>query len=88
MERLILPALQEKGLAKRACTVTVGKQREWIFYTRNNEAFIDKTKAILAQTGPYPIELSAGKESTLSTEMHNGGNSPGDSRITPKRCLE
>ncbi|WP_234778835.1 DUF695 domain-containing protein [Pseudomonas amygdali] len=87
MERLILPALQEKGLAKWACTVTGGQQREWIFYTRNNEAFIVQTKAVLAQTGPYPIELSARKEPVLSTEMHKGGNSPGDNRITPKSCV-
>ncbi|WPN64333.1 DUF695 domain-containing protein [Pseudomonas sp. P9_35] len=88
MERLILPAMQDKGLAKWVCTVTGGKQREWIFYTRNDEAFIAQTRAILAQTGPYPIELSARKEPALSTEMQSGESLPENIRITPKTCVE
>ncbi|WP_458130992.1 DUF695 domain-containing protein [Pseudomonas sp. R3-41] len=88
MERLILPAMQDKGLAKWVCTVTGGKQREWIFYTRNDEAFIAQTRAILAQTGPYPIELSARKEPALSTEIQSGENLSEGIRITPKTCVE
>ncbi|QHF05789.1 DUF695 domain-containing protein [Pseudomonas asturiensis] len=88
MERLILPAVQDKGLAKWVCTVTGGHQREWIFYTRSDEAFIAQTQAVLAQTGPYPIELSARKEPALSTEVKNSENLPEDIRITPKKCVE
>ncbi|MCK1784098.1 DUF695 domain-containing protein [Pseudomonas sp. TNT11] len=88
MERLILPAVQDKGLAKWVCTVTGGHQREWIFYTRSDEAFIAQTQAVLAQTGPYPIELSARKEQALSTEVQSSENLPEDIRITPKKCVE
>ena len=88
MERLILPAVQDKGLAKWVCTVTGGHQREWIFYTRSDEAFIAKTQAVLAQTGPYPIELSARKEQALSTDVQSSENPPEDIRITPKKCVE
>ncbi|MFJ4143043.1 DUF695 domain-containing protein [Pseudomonas sp. NPDC089734] len=88
MERLILLAVQDKGLAKWVCTVTGGHQREWIFYTRSDEAFIAQTQAALAHTGPYPIELSARKEPVLSTEVQNSENLPEDIRITPKKCVE
>lgn len=88
MERLILPAVQDKGLAKWVCTVTGGNQRQWIFYTRSDEAFIAQTQAVLAQTGPYPIELSARKEPTLSTEVQSSENLTEDIRITPKKCVE
>ncbi|NWD76012.1 DUF695 domain-containing protein [Pseudomonas gingeri] len=88
MERLILPAVQDKGLAKWVCTVTGGQQREWIFYTQSDEGFIAKTRGVLAQTGPYPIELSARKEPALSPEVKSGENPPKNTRITPKNCME
>ena len=88
MERLILPAVQDKGLAKWVCRVTGGHQREWIFYTRSDEAFIAQTQAVLSQTGPYPIELSARKEPALSTEMQGSENMPENIHITPKKCVE
>ncbi|WP_256576439.1 DUF695 domain-containing protein [Pseudomonas sp. B11(2017)] len=84
MERLILPAVQDKGLAKWVCTVTGGQQREWIFYTRSDDAFIAQVQTVLAQTGPYPIELSARKEPALSSEVQSSENI----RITPKKCVE
>jgi len=70
------------------CTVTGGQQREWIFYTRSDEAFIAQTQAVLTQTGPYPIELSARKELALGPEVQSGENLHGDIRITPKKCME
>lgn len=88
MERLILPAVQGKGLAKWICTMTGGNQRQWIFYTRNHEAFIAQTQAALAQTGPYPIELSTHQEPALNTDVQSGGNRPERIRITPKKCVE
>ncbi|MFM9380844.1 DUF695 domain-containing protein [Pseudomonas sp. UV AK001] len=83
MEKLILPALEDKGLAKWICTVTGGQQREWIFYTQSEEAFIAKTRAILLQTGPYPIELSAKREPESSAQSLTE-----TIRMTPKKCVE
>ncbi|WP_192564729.1 DUF695 domain-containing protein [Pseudomonas gozinkensis] len=88
MEKLILPALQDKGLAKWICTVTGGGQREWIFYTQSDEAFIARTQAVLAQTGPYPIELTAKKEAVSGTELQSAENLTEDIRMTPKKCME
>ncbi len=83
MEKLIVPALEDKGLAKWICTVTGGQQREWIFYTQSEEAFIAKTRAILLQTGPYPIELSAKREPESSTQSLTE-----NINMTPKKCVE
>ncbi|MCW1248169.1 DUF695 domain-containing protein [Pseudomonas sp. SAICEU22] len=55
MEALLLPAIQEKGLAKWLCTITSEHQREWLFLTRNHEDFF--TQARTALNGTYPIEM-------------------------------
>lgn len=88
MERIILPGLKDKVLGKWACTATGGQQRQWIFYTRNEEAFIAQIKAILAQTGPYPIEVSSSQEPALNVEARDGKGLAEDIPITPKMCLE
>jgi hypothetical protein len=84
MESLLLAAAKENGLAKWACTVTGGKQRQWIFYTRDDAVFIARIKSVLAPTGPYPIEFSARRESGLGTDVDTAQ----DSRLTPKKCME
>ncbi|MGB5825131.1 MAG: hypothetical protein WBH22_01720 [Pseudomonas mandelii] len=42
----------------------------------------------LAPTGPYPVELSAGKEPAWHAEELTGDNLHREIRITPKRCVE
>ncbi|MFJ2279514.1 DUF695 domain-containing protein [Pseudomonas sp. NPDC087803] len=84
MQVLIMSAVQENGLAKWICTATGGQQREWIFYTQSDEAFIAKVRAALAQTGPYPIELKAQRDVTPTTL----GQAAQDIRVTPKLCME
>lgn len=88
MERLILPGLKGNVPGKWACTATGGQQRQWIFYTRNEEAFIAQIKAILAQTGPYSIEFSSSQEPALNVEARDGKGLAEDIPITPKMCLE
>ncbi|XHF33608.1 DUF695 domain-containing protein [Pseudomonas chlororaphis] len=88
MEKLIVPAVEEKRLAKWVCTVTGGHQREWIFYTQNDEAFTARTRSALSQGGPYPIELSARRDVVLSTGSQPADNLAEVIRITPKKCVE
>lgn len=88
MQALILPAVEEKGLAKLVCTVTGEKRRVWTFYTRNADAFIARVQTALAPTGPYPVELSAGKEPAWRADELTGDNLHREIRITPKRCVE
>jgi hypothetical protein len=88
MEDLILPAVKDKGLAKWVCTVTGEHRREWIFYTRSDDAFITRVQAALAPTGPYPIELSGRKEPAWGADGLNGDNQRREFRITPKQCVE
>jgi hypothetical protein len=88
MEALILPAVEEKGLAKWVCTLTGEKRRVWTFYTRSDDAFIARVQAALAPSGPYPIELSAGKEPAWRADELTADNLHREIRITPKRCVE
>ncbi|WP_058543373.1 DUF695 domain-containing protein [Pseudomonas fluorescens] len=57
MERLLLPSVQDKGLARWICTTTFEHQREWHFFTRSYEDFSARAREALESTGPYPIEL-------------------------------
>ncbi len=54
-EGLMLSAVTESGSAKWVCTVTGVHQREWIFYARNDDAFITRVQATLAPTGALPV---------------------------------
>ncbi|UZE87444.1 DUF695 domain-containing protein [Pseudomonas viciae] len=58
MEKLLLPAVQDKGLARWICTTTYEHQREWHFFTRSAEDFSAQAREALGPTGPYPIELT------------------------------
>lgn len=55
MEAVLLPAIQDKGLAKWLCTVTSEHQREWLFLTRNHDEFFTQARETLG--GTYPIEM-------------------------------
>ncbi|MCP2076351.1 UNVERIFIED_ORG: hypothetical protein J2Y77_005787 [Pseudomonas lini] len=57
MEKLLLPAVQDKGLARWICTTTYEHQREWHFFTRSYEDFSARAREALGPTGLYPIEL-------------------------------
>ncbi|PMV83859.1 hypothetical protein C1X33_22635 [Pseudomonas sp. GW460-E13] len=56
--------------------------------TRSTDAFIVRAQAALAPTGPYPVELSAGKEPAWHADELTGDNLHREIRITPKRCVE
>jgi hypothetical protein len=88
MQALIQPAVEENGLAKLVCTVTGEQQRVWTFYTRSADAFTARAQAALAPTGPYPVELSAGKEPAWRADELTADNLHREIRITPKRCVE
>ncbi|RVD79547.1 DUF695 domain-containing protein [Pseudomonas koreensis] len=88
MESLIRSAATDNGLAKWVCTVTGVHQREWIFYARNDAAFITQIHTVLAPTGPYPVELTSRKEPALSAEESGGDRVNQAIRITPKQCVE
>lgn len=57
MEKLLLPSVQDKGLARWICTTTFEHQREWHFFTRSYEDFSAQARETLEPTGQYPIEL-------------------------------
>lgn len=84
VDRLIKAAVTADGFAKWGCTVTGGKRQVWVFYTLDDAAFVSRVQAALAQTGPYPIELSSRKQADFSAEVPNTEQT----RLTPKRCLE
>ncbi|MGF6131286.1 hypothetical protein ABIA54_000147 [Pseudomonas sp. EB276 TE3739] len=84
MDRLIQAAVAADGSAKWGCTVTGGQRLEWVFYTLDDAAFVSRVQAVLAQTGPYPVEFSSRKQADVSAAVLNAG----EIRLTPKRCLE
>ncbi|MBW1248940.1 DUF695 domain-containing protein [Pseudomonas tolaasii] len=84
MRSLIVPAVQEQGLAKWLCTVTGGQQVQWIFYAESEESFRAQVNAALAKSGPYPLAFTTHKEPAPSGEMGEAETV----RITPKTCME
>jgi hypothetical protein len=88
MEALLLSAAVDDGLAKWVCTVTGEHRREWIFYARSDTDFMNQMQALLAPSGPYPVEWSGRKEPARNAERANSADPSGEIRITPKRCLE
>ncbi|WP_311881106.1 MULTISPECIES: DUF695 domain-containing protein [unclassified Pseudomonas] len=76
MEALLLSAAADDGLAK------------WIFYARSDTDFMNQMQALLAPSGPYPVEWSGRKEPARNAERANSADPSGEIRITPKRCLE
>lgn len=88
MEGLIRSAVTDSGSAKWVCMVTGVNQREWIFYARNDDAFITRVQTTLAPTGPYPIEFSSRKEPAWNADGLNGEKPTQQIQITPKQCVE
>ncbi len=88
MEGLIQSAATQNEAAKWVCTVTGVHQREWIFYARNDVAFINEIQKALAPTGPYPVELNSRKEPALNTDESSGDKLTQQIRSTPKQCVE
>ncbi|MFJ2528975.1 DUF695 domain-containing protein [Pseudomonas helmanticensis] len=88
MEALLLSAAADDGLAKWVCTVTGEHRREWIFYARSDTDFMNRMQALLAPSGPYPVEWSGRKEPARSAEGANSADPSGEIRMTPTRCLE
>lgn len=84
MRSLIVPSVQEQGLAKWLCTVTGGQQVQWIFYAKSEEAFMAQVKTAQAKGDPYPLVFTTNKEPAPSVEMDGAETI----RITPKTCLE
>lgn len=88
MERLVIQAVEEKAQAKLMCTVTGNNQREWIFYAKNNNDFIALVGAALANSAPYPIQISAHNATFFDTQSNVRRTPAGDIIFTPKNCLE
>lgn len=59
LEDLLAPAVVDSELALLPLVSTGDNLREWTYYTKSEDAFLDALNAALASAPPFPIEIHA-----------------------------
>jgi len=67
MEDLLAPVVEKPGFAMLALVSTGENQREWIYYAKSEEDFLQALNGALAQQTRFPIEIHAAPDPKWST---------------------
>jgi len=57
LEDLLHPKVEKNGFATLALVSTGENLREWIYYTKSQEEFLNRLNKALREQAPYPIEI-------------------------------
>ena len=67
LEDALAPSIESDGFATLALVSTGENSREWIYYTRSEDEFMDRLNAALKGAPAYPIEIHAAPDPAWST---------------------
>jgi hypothetical protein len=67
MEELLAPVLEKPGFAILSLVSTGENLREWIYYTKSEEEFLQALNGALAQQSRIPIEIHVAPDPEWST---------------------
>ena len=67
MEDLLAPAVEKPGVAVLALVSTGEDLREWIYYTRSEQEFLNSLNKVLAGAQRFPIEVHTASDPQWST---------------------
>jgi Family of unknown function (DUF695) len=67
MEDLLAPVVEKPGFAMLALVSTGENLREWIYYAKSEQAFLEALNTALARQQRLPLEIHAAPDSQWST---------------------
>ncbi|KAB2321204.1 DUF695 domain-containing protein [Betaproteobacteria bacterium SCN1] len=67
LEDLLAPIVEKQGLAMLALVSTGENLREWTYYTKSEEEFVQVLNGALAQQPRFPIEIHAASDPGWTT---------------------
>jgi hypothetical protein len=67
MEEALAPAIDKPGFATLALVSTGENLREWTFYTKSEQEFVQALNAVFAKPPRFPIEIHAAPDPMWST---------------------
>ena len=67
LEDLLVPVVEKQGLAMLALVSTGENLREWTYYTKSEEKFVQVLNGALAQQPRFPIEIHAAPDPEWTT---------------------